>query len=104
VTLNHLGCTFLITSDQFIITSFAMILMVPSAFPVYQREVNNRMYKPSAYFWANTISSILSYMLYPILVSLLTFWFLDFADSSFLAFLEWLGVLSYSAFAGLCFG
>ena len=104
VTLNHLGCMFLITSDQFAISAFAMILMIPSAFPVYQREVNNRMFRPSCYFWANTFSSLCTYMVYPILVSLFIFWFLEFQDSSFGAFLAWMGVLFFMAFAGICAG
>ena len=77
---------------------------MPEALPVYQREINNRMYGPSAYFWASVLSSVCSNLVYPVLLSSLTFYFLDFDNSSIWAFLSWFGILFYAAFAGICFG
>ena len=77
---------------------------MPEALPVYQREINNRMYKPSAYFWGSILANISSLLIYPILVASITFYFLGFNDSSVEALLAWNGVILLSSFAGVCFG
>ena len=95
---------FLASSDQFIICAFAMVLMIPLAFPVFQREMGSHMYSASAYFISATASNICINMFYPLLVSLLTFWSYGFPISNFEGFMCFLLIEASGALAGLCFG
>jgi len=101
---NILGLVFLATSDQFIICAFGMILLLPMAYPVYRREMGSRMYSATAYFFASTLSNICVYAFYPLLVSCFTFYFYEFEDDSFGAFMLWLSIQFVMAVAGICFG
>ena len=92
IILDWLGMVFLAASDQFVICSFAMCLMIPMAYPVFQREMGSHMYSPSAYFVANTCSNILVNMFYPFLVSGITFWFYGYPITNFGGFLCFLAV------------
>ena len=62
------------------------------------------MYKSSAYYIATTVASIMTFLFYPILVSLVSFWMLGLDDSSFAAFLDWTLILSLTASCGFSFG
>ena len=101
---NWLGCVFLVTSDQFIICSFAMVLMIPLAFPVYRREISSHMYSPSAYFWAATLSNSIIHVFYPLLVSMLTFWFYGFPVGGLKGFGAFFLIELVGAICGICFG
>ena len=95
---------FLASSDQFIICAFAMVLMIPLAFPVYRREMGSHMYSASAYFISATASNICVNMFYPLLVSLLTFWFYGFPISTIEGFSYFFLIEASGALAGICFG
>ena len=101
---NWLGLVFLATTDQFIICTFAMVLMIPSNYPVYRREMGSHMYSASSYFTAATFSNIATNIFYPILVSLLTFFFYDYPISDFGGFLAFFAVEASAALAGICYG
>ena len=101
---NWLGCVFLVTSDQFIICAFAMVLMIPMAFPVYRREIGSHMYSPSAYFWAATLSNVLIHIFYPLLVSLLTFFFYGFPIEGIEGFIYFFMIEVVAALCGISFG
>lgn len=99
-----MGLSFLITSDQYTIVAFGMVLLIPSAQPVYSREVKSRMYSPTAYYFASTLSSITVYCMYPILVSALTFYPLDFTEGSITDMLQWMSIMIMMALVGLTVG
>ena len=81
-----------------------MVLMIPLAFPVYRREMGSHMYSASAYFIAATASNICVNLFYPLLVSLLTFWFYGFPISSFDGFMCFFLIEASGALAGILFG
>jgi len=89
---NWLGTVFLAVSDQFIICAFAMILMIPINFTIYKREMGSHMYSSHAYFMAAILSNVCVNIFYPVLVSLLTFWFYEFPISNFGGFMCFLSV------------
>ena len=74
------------------ICAFAMVLIIPMAYPVYRREMGSHMYSASAYFFAATLSAVCINIFYPLLVSILTFWFYGFPDESFSGFLCFFGI------------
>ena len=78
---------FLASSDQFIICAFAMVLMIPMAFPIYRREMGSHMYSATAYFISATAANICVNIFYPLLVSLLTFFFYGYPISTFEGFM-----------------
>ena len=81
-----------------------MVLMIPSNYPVYRREMGSHMYSATSYFTAATFSNIATNIFYPILVSLLTFFFYDFKISDFGGFMAFFSVEASAALAGICYG
>ena len=104
IIFNWLGMVFLASSDQFIICAFAMVLMIPLAFPVFQREMGSHMYSATSYYIAATLSNICINIFYPLLVSLLTFFFYGFPISNFEGFMCFFLIETTAALAGICFG
>ena len=102
--MNMLGLAFLIGSDSFITMSFSQVLQIPVQRSIFMREVNNRMYSTTAYYLASCAAAIVTFFLYPLMTALVSFFFFDFDDSSFVAFLIWLGILVLTAFAGSFWG
>lgn len=78
VASNYLGLAFMVGSDQFITMSFAQVLAIPVARPIFMREIANRMYSPTSYYLASCTASILTFILYPIISSLVSFYFFGF--------------------------
>jgi len=101
---NWLGLVFLASSDQFIICAFAMVLLIPMAFPIFKREMGSRMYTAGPYFWASTTSNICINIFYPVLVSFLTFWFYKYPEDSFGDFMLFFLIEVSGALCGICFG
>ena len=104
VVTNWIGMVFLSLSDQFIIVSFGMVLLIPLAYPVYKREMGSHMYTAASYYWASTFANVCTYFFYPLVVSALTFPFYKFRDAGFIEYLNWLLISGMMAFAGLCYG
>ena len=80
---NFLGLSFLVASDQFITMSMAQVLQIPVARPVFMREVANRMYSTSAYYLASSTASMFSFFIYPLVVTLVSFYFFKLDNHSF---------------------
>ena len=78
--------------------------MIPLAFPVYKREMGSHMYSATSYFIAATLSNMCVNIFYPLLVSLLTFWFYEFPISTFEGFMYFFLIETAGALAGICFG
>ena len=104
IVTNWLGLIFLATTDQFIICAFAMVLMIPSNYPVYRREMGSHMYTAPSYFAAATMSNIATNIFYPVLVSLMTFFFYGYPISDFGGFMAFFAVEASAALAGICYG
>ena len=71
---------------------------------VYIREIRNKMYWPSAYFLSVLIATSLNLVLYPLIVSSITFYWIGFDDSSFENYLRWFEMLSILGMGASCFG
>lgn len=95
-----MGLSFLVASDQFITCSFAQVLQIPVTRPIFLREVSNRMYSTSAYYMALTTSTVTLFILYPIVVTITSFYFFSFDESGFGALMDWMFVLILTSFAG----
>jgi len=104
ITGNFLGLAFLICSDQFICMSFGQVLQLPTALPIFTREASNHMYSSSAYYLSTAVASVMTFLMYPIVVSLVSFWMFGLDNSSFFAFLDWTAILLLTASSGFCFG
>lgn len=81
-----------------------MVLMIPMAYPVYCREMGSRMYSATAYFFSTTLSNVCINIFYPLLVTMLTFWFYGFPEHGFSAWLCFLAIETSGALAGIAFG
>ena len=101
---NYLGLAFLATFDMFTEVAFAQILAIPLNFALTTREINNRMYRPSAYYTANLLSAITTYAMYPVISCCLPWGFLQLTDHSFNNLLSYIGVSLLLAICGLNFG
>jgi hypothetical protein len=91
-------------SDEFAILSYAAILFIPLIKPLYRREMNSRLYRVTPYYWATMLANYLTFMVYPIIMSLVTYPFVNFEDSDFGLYLEWLVLLVGLSFSGFTFG
>ena len=78
VTINFLGLAFMTGQDQFITMSFAQVLQIPVARPVFMREISNRMYGTTSYYMASIAVSLFTFGLYPLISSLVSFPFFGF--------------------------
>ena len=72
--------------------------------PMFTREVSNHMYTPSAYYLASSTSAMVSFCLYPLVTTIVSFYFFGLTDSSFGAMLDWMMILVLTAFAGSYWG
>lgn len=104
ITINFVGLAFLVCSDQYITMSFGQVMQIPLALPMLNREVQNHMYKSSSFYWSTVFASVLSFLFYPVIASLVSFWMFGLDDSSFLAFLYWTATLILTATCGFTFG
>ena len=80
---NFIGLAFLIASDQFIQSSFGQVLTIPVVRPIFIREVSNRMYGTTAYYMAMATQMMTLFPIYPIMVTLTSFWWFDLDEHSF---------------------
>ena len=71
---------------------------------IYVKEVQNRMYWPSAYFLSVLIATSINLVMYPLIVSSITFFFIGFEDDSFVQWLKWFEMLSVLGIGASCFG
>ena len=90
--------------DQFINMSFAQVLQIPLARPIFNREIANKMYSSSAYYLASVTASVVTFFLYPIITSVVSFYFFGFEEHSFADLVAWTSIMSLIAFAGSFWG
>ena len=65
---------------------------MPEMSLVYMREMQNKMYSPSAFFLSKFIVSSLLYSFQPIIYSLFVFNYIGFNDTSRENFLAWIQI------------
>ena len=98
------GLAFLAAGDQFIMMSMAQVLTIPLARPIFESEVANRMYSPSAYYLANTIAGLMVFFLYPMFTAVISYWSFGLDNPSLSGMLDWMAVLALPAFLGSLWG
>ena len=62
--------------------------------------MSNHMYGTTAYYLSMVTSMVSLFIIYPIIVTLSSFYFFQFDESSFGAMMDWMLILTLSAFAG----
>ena len=98
---NVRGSLFFITMNIAFNAIQNVILIFPDERPVFLREVNNNMYKPSPYFWAKIFSELPFSVLTPIIFGVIVYYVVGYNPdpTCFLMFLLIL-VLIYNASSG----
>jgi hypothetical protein len=100
IMFNMLGAAYMFMSDLFIKLAFGQVQQIPTRIPIYHREVQNHMYSPTAFWMSICISSLTLGWMYPIIMGLLTFYFLGLAESTFGDCLEFTLIFYLIAMAG----
>lgn len=62
------------------------------------------MYNPSSFYLSTCAASTLTFLMYPLIVSAVSFGLFRIDDHSFTTFLEWTAILLLQATAGFSFG
>ena len=75
---NWMGVINFAATDQFISMSMGQVMMIPKTRPLYTRERQNNMYSATAYFLATWLTATLTFIMYPLITSSISFSFLDF--------------------------
>ena len=104
---SWMGIATLICNNSFYYGIFVSILQMPTWVPVMKRELMNRMYSTSTYYWGRVTSCIIFQLVYPVLISSITFWFIgiDLTFWNFLMFvLNAVGVCLSGCSIGFLFG
>jgi len=59
-----------------------VIIQMPLQVPVFKRELMNKMYSPTIYYFGRVASGMLIQVFYPIILNLILFWGLGISDSA----------------------
>ena len=73
-------------------------------YPVFTREISNKMYSASTFYLAVQTSTLLTHIQYPILECGISFFFFEFKDSSFTNFCAYVGSAMVIGICGATFG
>ena len=84
--------------------SMSQLLSIPIARPIFEREVGNRMYSPTAYFLAHVGACLVIFILYPAFTGLISYWYFGFANASVNGLLDWIFCLTLPALVGSLWG
>ena len=79
-------------------------MQIPNLRPVFVREHSNKMYSATAYYLSGWLSSTLTLLFYPVICGSISFWFLDFYDSSWENFFRFIGSLMLLCVMGSTYG
>jgi hypothetical protein len=106
--LNYIGLAFLASSDIFQIMAFAQVIQMPQIYPVFFREVSNNMYSATAFYLAAQVSILTTFIYYPIIITVVSYWNFGLVDTSIHNFFEYLccmvGMMLAGASIGFAFG
>ena len=75
--MNIRGLAFMLSNQLGISASMNAILQVPLQAPVMRRELANKMYSPSTYYLGRFTSNLVLQFLYPVIMLMSIFWFID---------------------------
>lgn len=81
-----------------------MAIQIPLNLPMLNKEMQSHMYSVSSFFCACILASFLSFGLYPLIVSPISFWMYGLDQSQFVPFLYWTATLTLEAICGFAFG
>ena len=79
-------------------------MQIPVARPIFLREVSNKMYSTTSYYFACVTASVMMFILYPIISSSVSFFAFGFDQSSFSDLLHWISIMMLIALAGSFWG
>ena len=85
---------------MFVNMMFAMIVTIPLEFPMLRREASSGMYSTTAYYFSLIFISTLTFIWYPLILSLLSIWWFGFPIFGLQGFLEYAGILTITALVG----
>jgi len=77
---NRNGALFFITMTMSFNAIQNVVLIFPDERPIFLREVNNNMYRVSAYFWAKIFSEFPSNVLTPVIFGAIVYYAIGFND------------------------
>lgn len=84
---NFKGLSFLLTNSLFYPAILLVVIQMPLQVPVFQRELMNKMYLPSPYFFGRMLSHILLQIASPLIFSLIIYFGLE-TYTSFSKFIQ----------------
>eukprot|EP00347_Sterkiella_histriomuscorum_P018132 403346668 len=79
---NWVGLSFLLSNNLMFPAIMVVIIQMPLQVPVFKRELMNKMYTPTIYFFARVFSGMLLQIFYPILMTLIVYWGLKIDESA----------------------
>ena len=94
VSKDYNGFVFFCATDQFLSIAVSQVLQMPELTNIYVREMQNKMYSPSAFFLAKWFVTTIMYMFQPIIYSLFIFQYIGFEDNSNENFYRWVKIAS----------
>lgn len=104
ITSNLMGLCFLTIQDTMINIIMGLVMQVPKGLLVLRREVANKMYSPTVYYFSEVTVCILTFRWYPIALTSLSIWFYGLQVMDFAGWCEWLGVITATTFVASAFG
>jgi len=88
--------------------AFAQVIQMPQIYPVFFREVSNNMYSATAFYLAAQVSILTTFIYYPIIITVVSYWNFGLVDTSIHNFFEYLccmvGMMLAGASIGFAFG
>jgi len=84
--------------------SFSQVVTIPLVYPVYLREVMNNMYSPAPFFFAKLLVASLSFLAYPMTVSLTSIWLIGMPEVTWAEYWWFVLPLFYTAAIALVTG
>ena len=79
-------------------------MFIPIDRPIFLRELASRMYGATPYYLAMVTNSSVVVLVYPVIVTLTSFFFFGLEESSFGDCLEWMLIMGHLMLAGSLFG
>ena len=97
-----MGCLFFLTLNGGFSALSNVSQIFPSERPVFLREVNNGMYRVSAYFWAKILSEFPAAIVIPLIQSAIVYWLVGLNNEVWYKFPTFLlnFILLYNSFGG----
>ena len=84
--------------------SMAQVLQIPIARPIFEREVGNRMYSPTAYYLSHVAACLCIFFIYPCFTSMISYWYFGMKVTDWAGLFDWMFCLALPALAGALWG